>query len=63
MALTNVAKPTTVIANSDRIDIAETWATITSTWASETRTWEDMASLIDNISKQTPSITNVAKPA
>ena len=51
------------MANATKINIGETWASILTTWASETRTWGDMASLIDNITKQSSSITNISKPA
>lgn len=63
MSLTNTSKPTTSLTNTAKVSFAELWSTITTTWASETRTWLDTASLIDNISRQSSSITNVAKPA
>ena len=50
MAIINQSKISSSIANATKIDIGESWASITTTWASETRTWADMASLIDNIS-------------
>ncbi len=50
MAITNVAKPTTVLANSDKQPGGETWATITTTWATETRTWE-ATSFFSNIAR------------
>lgn len=62
MAITNVSKPTTSLTNIDRVNIGETWATITTTWATETRTWADTASVIDNVSRPSTSITNIAKP-
>ena len=62
MSLTNQAKPTTTLANSDKVSIGELWSTITTTWATETRTWEDCQSLIDNLTKVSSSLANVAKP-
>lgn len=53
MALVNESKPTTSLTNSTKINIGETWDSILSTWATESRTWDDMASIIDNISKGT----------
>lgn len=58
----NQSKPTTTFANVTRPSEAELWSTITTTWASETRTWIDCISLIDNASKTSGNITNVAKP-
>lgn len=63
MALANTSKPTTAIVNGAKVSIGETWATIITTWASETRTWLDVSQLIDNVSKPTTSLANVAKPA
>lgn len=63
MAIANLPKPSSSMANQTKINIGETWASITTTWASETRTWADMASLIDNITKQSSSITNIARPS
>ncbi len=62
MSLSNISKPTTALVNTDKVSIGETWNSILTTWATETRTWDDMASLIDNISKSSSSITNIAKP-
>ena len=62
MTITNTSKPTTSYSNTTRVSIEETWDSNTSTWATETRTWDDMASLMDNVSKQSSSITNIAKP-
>jgi len=47
----NTSKPTTSYTNQDKVNIGETWASITTTWATETRTWADMASLIDNVTR------------
>jgi len=63
MAIVNQSKISSSIANATKIDIGESWSSITTTYASETRTWADMASLIDNVSRVTSSISNVAKPA
>ena len=62
MALVNVSKPSTALANADRIASFETWATIPTTWASETRTWLDCVSLFDNDAKPSTAFTNVSKP-
>jgi len=62
MSITNQSKPTTSLANADRVSIAETWATIPTTWATETRTWADCISLIDNASKVSSNMTNISKP-
>lgn len=62
MVITNLNKPTSAMTNSIRVSIGETWASITTTWATETRTWAEMASLINNSSKISSSITNIAKP-
>jgi hypothetical protein len=58
----NTSKPTTTYTNSDKVAIYETWATIITTWATEIRTWADMASIMDNDSKPSTSISNVSKP-
>jgi hypothetical protein len=50
MALVNDSKPTTVLANTSKVSIGETWATITTTWATETRTWLAVSQLFTNIS-------------
>jgi hypothetical protein len=63
MALTNISKPSTTLTNATKVSFAELWSTITTTYAAETRSWADCISLIDNSSKPTTSITNVAKPA
>jgi len=63
MAITNISKPSSSMTNQTKINIGESWATILTTWASETRSWGDMASLIDNITKISSSITNIARPA
>ncbi len=62
MSITNVSKPSTTLTNTDKVSSGETWASITTTWATETRTWVDMASLIDNLSKVSSTITNTSKP-
>lgn len=51
------------MANQTKINIGETWASITTTYATETRAWSDFASLIDNLTKISSSITNQSKPA
>lgn len=62
MAIVNTSKPTTTYSNTSRPASYETWATITTTWATETRTWIDTISFIDNVTRQSSSITNTAKP-
>lgn len=62
MAIINTTKPTTSLINTLKVSFAELWSTITTTWASETRTWLDTGSLIDNRSKPSNSLTNIAKP-
>ena len=51
MSITNVSKPSSSISNLTKINIGETWDSITTTWATETRTWDDMRSIIDNNTK------------
>jgi hypothetical protein len=62
MSLVNTSKPSTSLTNTARVSFAELWSTIMTTWANETRTWQDMASLFDNTTKVTTSLTNIAKP-
>jgi len=62
MPITNATKPSTTLSNTARVSFAELWSTITTTWATETRTWDECASLIDNTSRVTSSLTNTAKP-
>lgn len=62
MALTNVSKPTTTLANTTKINIGETWDSILSTWATESRTWDMMASIISNATRISSSMTNVVRP-
>jgi len=62
MSLTNTSKPTTSFSNSDKVSQGETWATIETTWAAETQTWLEVSQLIDNITRQSSSITNTSKP-
>lgn len=63
MAITNTSRPNSTLSNASRINIGETWNSITSTWATESRTWNAMASIIGNISKQSSNITNQTRPA
>ena len=62
MAITNQSKPVSVIGNQAKINIGETWDSITSTWATETRTWDEMASIISNQARVSSSMVNSAKP-
>jgi len=45
----NQDKPTTILTNSSKVSIGETWESVTTTWASETRTWLAISQLITNI--------------
>lgn len=62
MSISNISKPTSVIGNQEKVNIGETWGSITTTWATETRKWEEMASIISNSTKISSSIVNQAKP-
>jgi len=64
MAITsNTSKPITSLANITKTMIGLIWSLDLNTWATETQTWGDTASTIDNITKQSSSITNISKPA
>lgn len=60
--MNNTSKPSTSVVNTTKVSFAELWSTILTTWASETRTWDETGSLIDNTTRATSSMTNVAKP-
>ena len=62
MSITNTSKPTTSFSNSTKVNIGETWSTDLNTWATESRTWAETASVIDNVSRVSSSLTNIAKP-
>ncbi len=62
MAIINISKPSTLIANQPKVSVGETWASITTTWATETRTWALVSQLLVNSSRQTSNIVNIAKP-
>lgn len=62
MAIVNTTKQSSSMTNLSRASIEETWDSNTTTWNTETRTWNDMASIVDNIARQSNSITNVIKP-
>ncbi len=63
MAIVNTSKPSApTLTNTTKVSFAELWSTILTTWASETRTWLETGSLIDNTSRVTNSLTNIAKP-
>lgn len=51
MALTNISKPTTSLANITKVSIGETWATWLTSWATETRTWDQLSQLVTNSAK------------
>lgn len=63
MALTNTSKPTTTLANLTKINIGLVWSANLVQWQNETRTWGDTASVIDNLTKVTSSLSNISKPA
>lgn len=50
------------ITNASKASIGETWGTIASTWGNETRDWQTASQLITNKTKQSSSMTNIAKP-
>jgi hypothetical protein len=58
----NQSKPTTSYTNTAKINIGEVWNTDLNQWQNESRTWDDMASLLDNATKISSSISNIAKP-
>ena len=62
MSIVNTSKPSTSLTNSAKVASYETWDSNPNTWDGETRTWDDCGSLIDNVSRTSSSITNVAKP-
>ncbi len=51
MAITNISKPSSSVSNQSKINIGETWDSDMNQWQNESRTWDDMASIIDNITK------------
>jgi len=63
MALVNTSKPTTSFANLTKINIGLVWSADLLAWSAETRTWGDTASVIDNITKVTSTLSNISKPA
>lgn len=63
MAIVNVSKPNSSIANQTKINIGETWGSNSNQWQNESRTWAETASIIDNVNRVSSSITNVSKPA
>lgn len=62
MAIVNTSRPTSSMSNTSKVSIGETWGTVTTIWANETRTWLAISQLITNGTRQSSSITNVAKP-
>lgn len=63
MSITNVDKPTSSVTNTTKINIGETWGSITTSWATETRQWSQFASLLTNNARQSSTIVNTSKPA
>jgi hypothetical protein len=51
MAITNISKPSSSIANQTKINIGESWDSNTSSWDTETRSWNEMASLLENVAR------------
>lgn len=62
MAIVNQSKPSSSMANQSKVNIGEIWNTDLNQWQNESRTWDDMASIINNITKISSTITNVARP-
>lgn len=56
MAITNVSKPTTSLANQTKINIGLVWSANLLQWQNESRTWADTTSVIDNLNKPTNDI-------
>jgi hypothetical protein len=52
MAIINQSKTSSSLANSSKVSIGETWASILTSWASETRTWLEVSQLLTNTDKQ-----------
>lgn len=62
MSITNVSKPSTSYANVARPNTGLIWDNATMTWNAQTDTWNESGSLLDNVSRTSSSITNIAKP-
>ena len=62
MSITNTAKPSTTLTNTEKVRNSETWGTIATTWGAEIRTWAETVSTWDNVAKPSTSITNSPKP-
>lgn len=62
MTITNTVKPSDSITNIAKVSFAELWSTILTTWSAETRTWAGTGSLFTNITRQSSTLTNTAKP-
>lgn len=62
MAILNIDKPTTSIANILKVSFGITWAADLNTWAAELQTWDETISIFDGFAKPSTSITNQAKP-
>lgn len=62
MAITNVSKPSTTLTNTTRPSGGLTWALITTTWATETDNWLEASQLFSNATRQTSTMSNIAKP-
>jgi hypothetical protein len=53
---------TGIFTNTDKVNFAELWSTITTTYASEVRTWDATGSLFSNTAKPTTTFSNISKP-
>lgn len=62
MSITNTTKPSSSYANTARPTTGLIWNDATMTWNAQTDTWLGTASLIDNTSRVSSSMTNVVKP-
>jgi hypothetical protein len=62
MSIINISKPTTSLSNQNKVSVGETWTSILTSWTTETRTWQAVSQLITDMTRQSSSITNVAKP-
>ena len=59
----NIPKVSSSIANTTRVSSGEIWSTWITPWGQETRTWAELASLMENGTRISSNMTNVAKPA
>lgn len=62
MAIVNVSKPSSSIANQTKINIGLVWDAALMTWSAASFTWDSTASVVGNVTKISSSITNIARP-